>query len=344
MTTIQAVSSILVIIQAILTFFILMRDPDQYRPQNSEEKTKVNKSAARYQSFDFKTTITSILIFAITIVLIVFLLPINHSSFVHSEIIMSFLAVVSILSTIYVFTGNYRDFAALKTLFDISKPVSMASFSNASVLIGSISMLITSRFELIMSKALSSDLFSQCIRIGYNIFVIFIFLYLTASITIEIVYICKKHNVNAKILNKHNELNIWLYSHIPSRSYIRKYHKWKPSKKQYWSFFIRDCIYKFLLNIPFFLENVIVGTYKAIIAFLKTLSSLLEIHYKSDDICASGSYKRLLGWCLIMSLTITFFIINNSAFYSSNIKESYSFVAGIVIIPTIIGSIITRAK
>lgn len=343
MNILLAVSSILVIVQAGLTFFLLMRNSEQHDLQN-EDKVKVSKSAIRYKSFDFRTTITSSLIFAMIIVMVIIYYPINHPPFVHNEIIMTVIAVVSVLSSIYVFTGNYRDLEALKTLFDTSKPISMASFSYASVLIGSVSMLIITRHELILAKALSNDIFSQCIEVGHIIFALFIFLFLIASITIEIVYICKKHRVNTRILNKHTNLNAWLYSHIPSRSYIRTYHKWKPSKKQYWSFFVRDIIYKFLLNIPFFLENVVVGTYKAIIAFIKMLSSLLELHYKNDDICTSNSYKRILGWCFIISLTITFFIISYSSSYSSNTKETYSFIAGIVIIPTIIGSIVQRSR
>lgn len=339
-------SHILVISHFIMRLVLLRVNKTKTEKSVVEQQPKkTNKSAERYASFDLATTLAATLLFLLVIIWFIWFHPKRSTPIVTNEILMLIIAAVTGISSVYALTDNYKDLEAIKALFDNRKPISIDLFSNASSLIGSISMILLSRLDPILSNNNNLSLaVAQWVDIIRCIFLIFIFVYLVLSLIVEIVYICKKYEVNKRVLKRHRKNMLWLYNHIPSRKYISKSHKWKPSRKQYWFYFSLDSLYKTLLSIPLFAGNILIGTYKAIVSLVKVLSALFGVRYSFDNLCTTESYKRFLGWSFIIALTAAYFIINNTQQYSASCKEAYSFIAGIVIIPTIIGTVIQREK
>lgn len=108
-------------------------------------------------------------------------------------------------------------------------------------------------------------------------------------------------------------------------------------------FSIPDIIWKAIYFLLSMIVDAVIALYKILLGLIRSTGKIIGIRINNiHDIGEAKAYRELFGWVFIVSLVITFaFIIFNNK-VSDRIIDFYSFVVGIVVIPTVLGKTISN--
>lgn len=147
-----------------------------------------------------------------------------------------------------------------------------------------------------------------------------------------------------RIKRKASNLKRMIHSQIPSEFYLNKRGVSTFSNSIVTCFFfIIDSIYT---AIEIMISIIIVAMESAYIIAqggFTLLRRMFQISYDNEDnsIGTSKSLKLILGWSLILALLVTYLSYIGSGFIYKEIISAFSFIVSIIVVPLVIGTIIS---
>ena len=336
----------LTIIQALVAGIITIKTKeDEAETQTTSEEALTKKQRSKEKQlkelrvFDFKTLLIALAIGAMIIVAFSTYKK-THNLYL-SKKAAAIITVMYFVYCLYTSTDNYNDFNYIKEMLvnQTASRFKLVNLANTVAIVGLMYCLFSIYGDPIVLLAKEGTTIYQLLMIMYTVLTILVLLLLCVTCIIEMTYYIKYASVNQKVLNLHSKFIKSLHLRKPSRVYIRKKRKWKPSKKEYFILLVLDSLYIIPATVLLFFDSILMAIYKGISGAITTSGQLLGVSFEEPGVIGSSSLLfKLFGWAFIVAITVTYAMIIFSANYSEPVREIYSFITGIIVIPAIISA------
>lgn len=342
MKYISLITPLLMIVQVVLVIIVAKKEvsatseSEDMLSGDAEEK-EYSAEAKKYKHFDMATTVFTL---CLMVTAYIYYIWNDSSSMPHFEGRAAItVSLIMLLYLIYVNTNGYRDIKYLLRIYsDRKKTIGIYELAISSEIFGLLVMTINNQF-LNMKWAEKGTGFGEIVVIVSEIIVITTFLIMSASIIITIAFFIKERDFAKRWKRLHKTIAKLVFGNIPSRRYIYRKKSWNGGLMNQALFFAIDSLYKIPMFIIVLINKVLSAVCGLLYGVVKISGNICGIAIiDRDNIGQSKSLLNVLWGSIIIALSLTYFSIVLSDSYLPSIEKVYSFITGIIVIPTIIAA------
>ena len=346
MKTIQVMTAVLIVLNALFgTYYAFLYRKLYESSIDSKEITRKHDSKNQESFYRNYNEITSIIACLLLSVIAVALIWKGYSFRFIPKPLLQIALVLSIVASIYYQTESFESFATVRKVFFLDNDRSVKT-KDLLIVVIIIAVLYNA---LYWGETTSNGVVAQHEnwQLGLLVSIMFkMFAFtLVSSITVINCAICfKEWRIASKLKKLSRSWEKLRYTILPSLIYIRR-KKNNQNKHILLLFGPVDVLMKCIYILTSTLLGAFVALYKIIINTCSTAGKVLGIKIiNAFDIGKPRAYRGLLGWCLIVALTMTYTYIVFLNDITDRIVNLYSFIAGIIIIPVVISSIFANRR
>jgi len=340
MKYVSLITALLMMVQVVLVIIVARKELPEKDEQggkidNKDEEKEQSVQLKKYKRFDKATSMFTMLVMVAAYIYYIWN---PHSLKPHFEgRAAATVSLIMLLYLVYVNTNGYRDIKYLLSLFsDRNKKIGIYELVLSSEIFGLLVMTVNNHF-LNMKLSKRNSFSGEVIEITSRVIAITTLLVMSASVIITIAYFIKEKGLAKKWKKIHKKIARLIFGNIPSRRSFRKSKTWENGFWKQLVYFVVDSIYKFPMFVLVLVNKALAAICDLIYGITIMIGKICGIAITDRaDIGRSRAMLNILWGSIIVALSVTYLSIVLSNSYKPSLEKAYSFITGIILIPTIL--------